>query len=66
VTIIDSLNKRILFLNHLADELGLENVHFYHGRAEDFAQDTLQAKSSATRLNACWRVRLWRLSNVKN
>ena len=39
VTIIDSLNKRILFLNHLADELGLENVHFYHGRAEDFAQD---------------------------
>ena len=31
--------KRILFLNHLADELGLENVHFYHGRAEDFAQD---------------------------
>ena len=39
VTIIDSLNKRILFLNHLADELGLENIHFYHGRAEDFAQD---------------------------
>ena len=39
VTIIDSLNKRILFLNHLADELGLEKVHFYHGRAEDFAQD---------------------------
>ena len=39
VTVIDSLNKRILFLNHLADELGLENVHFYHGRAEDFAQD---------------------------
>ena len=39
VTIIDSLNKRINFLNLLAQELGLENVHFYHGRAEDFAQD---------------------------
>ena len=39
VTIIDSLNKRINFLNLLADELGLEGVHFYHGRAEDFGQD---------------------------
>lgn len=39
VTIIDSLNKRINFLNLLAQELGLENVHFYHGRAEDFAHD---------------------------
>ncbi len=39
VTIIDSLNKRINFLNLLAEELGLSGVHFYHGRAEDFAQD---------------------------
>ena len=39
VTIIDSLNKRINFLQFLAEELGLEEVHFYHGRAEDFAQD---------------------------
>lgn len=39
VTIIDSLNKRINFLNLLADELGLDGVHFYHGRAEDFGQD---------------------------
>ena len=39
VTIIDSLNKRINFLNLLAQELELENVHFYHGRAEDFGQD---------------------------
>ena len=38
VTIIDSLNKRINFLDLLAQELELENVHFYHGRAEDFAQ----------------------------
>ena len=39
VTIIDSLNKRINFLHLLAEELGLSGVHFYHGRAEDFAQD---------------------------
>ena len=39
VAIIDSLNKRINFLNLLSKELGLTNVHFYHGRAEDFGQD---------------------------
>ena len=39
VTIIDSLNKRINFLQLLAEELDIEGVHFYHGRAEDFAQD---------------------------
>jgi 16S rRNA methyltransferase gidB len=38
VTIIDSLNKRINFLKLLAEKLGLDKVHFYHGRAEDFAQ----------------------------
>lgn len=38
VTIIDSLNKRINFLKLLAEELALDKVHFYHGRAEDFAQ----------------------------
>jgi 16S rRNA (guanine527-N7)-methyltransferase len=36
VTIVDSLNKRISFLNHLANELNLENVHFIHDRAETF------------------------------
>ena len=39
VTIIDSLTKRINFLHLLAEELDLDGVHFYHGRAEDFAQD---------------------------
>ena len=37
VTIIDSLNKRINFLQLLSQELDLDDVHFYHGRAEDFA-----------------------------
>ena len=30
VTIVDSLNKRIQFLNHLAAELGLTQVSFVH------------------------------------
>lgn len=36
VTIVDSLNKRISFLTHLANVLNLENVHFVHDRAETF------------------------------
>mgnify|MGYP006329977631 FL=1 len=39
VTIVDSLNKRITFLHHLADELKLENVSFVHARAEEFGQN---------------------------
>ncbi|MFD1928371.1 16S rRNA (guanine(527)-N(7))-methyltransferase RsmG [Sporosarcina siberiensis] len=39
VTIVDSLNKRISFLENLADQLKLENVHFVHARAEDFGQN---------------------------
>ena len=38
VTIVDSLNKRINFLDHLGNELKLENVHFIHDRAETFGQ----------------------------
>ncbi|GLX71554.1 16S rRNA (guanine(527)-N(7))-methyltransferase RsmG [Paenibacillus glycanilyticus] len=38
VVIVDSLNKRIQFLNHLVAELGLENVTCVHGRAEDIAR----------------------------
>ncbi|GIP40641.1 ribosomal RNA small subunit methyltransferase G [Paenibacillus sp. J31TS4] len=38
VTIVDSLNKRIQFLNHLSAELGLEEVEALHGRAEDLAR----------------------------
>lgn len=39
ITIIDSLNKRITFLNELSKQLDLSGVNFYHGRAEDFGQD---------------------------
>ena len=36
VTIVDSLNKRINFLQNLATQLKLENVRFIHDRAETF------------------------------
>lgn len=39
ITIIDSLNKRIKFLELLVDELGLNQVRALHGRAEDFGQN---------------------------
>ena len=35
---LDSLNKRIKFLNAVIDELGLDNIDTIHGRAEDFAK----------------------------
>lgn len=38
VTIVDSLNKRIIFLNELASQLNLDNVNFIHSRAEDFGR----------------------------
>ncbi|MFS0865534.1 16S rRNA (guanine(527)-N(7))-methyltransferase RsmG [Fredinandcohnia sp. 179-A 10B2 NHS] len=38
VSIVDSLQKRITFLNELSKELGLDNVMFYHDRAETFGQ----------------------------
>lgn len=39
VTLLDSLNKRINFLNTVIDTLELENVETIHGRAEDFAKN---------------------------
>lgn len=38
ITLLDSLNKRIKFLDTVIESLGLENVETIHGRAEDFAK----------------------------
>jgi 16S rRNA (guanine527-N7)-methyltransferase len=38
LAIVDSLQKRITFLQHLADELALTDVAFYHDRAETFGR----------------------------
>lgn len=36
--LMDSLNKRIRIIEEIAKEIGLQNVTFRHGRAEDLAQ----------------------------
>lgn len=36
--LLDSLNKRIKFLDTVVNELGLTNIELIHGRAEDFAK----------------------------
>lgn len=38
VTLLDSLNKRIHFLDSVIEALGLTNIDTVHGRAEDFAK----------------------------
>lgn len=45
VTLLDSLNKRIQFLDAVIAKLGLTDVETIHGRAEDFAKpDKLREK----------------------
>ena len=39
LSLSDSLQKRIRFLEELVESLGLEGVKFYHGRAEDLGHD---------------------------
>ena len=39
VTLLDSLNKRLVFLNEVKNKLNLRNVDIIHGRAEDIARD---------------------------
>ncbi len=38
ITLLDSLNKRIRFLNEVIQRLGLTDIEAIHGRAEDFAR----------------------------
>ncbi len=45
VTLLDSLNKRIKYLQTVCEELDLKQVEFLHGRAEDYAkQDDYREK----------------------
>lgn len=39
LTLVDSLNKRINFLNTVANEIGLENTVCIHGRAEELGNN---------------------------
>ena len=39
ITLVDSLNKRLIFLQEVVKELKLENVELIHARAEEFGQN---------------------------
>lgn len=41
ITLLDSLNKRITFLNEAISKLALDGIEAVHGRAEDFAKPSL-------------------------
>lgn len=38
--LVDSLNKRVKFLNHVIEELKLKKISAVHGRAEELARDS--------------------------
>lgn len=39
ITLVDSLNKRIVFLNEVIDKLNLKNIKAIHGRVEEVAKN---------------------------
>ena len=39
VTLVDSLNKRVIFLNEVIEKLGLEKIEAIHSRAEDYVKN---------------------------
>ncbi len=39
ITLVDSLNKRLIFLQEVINELNLKNVELVHARAEEFGQN---------------------------
>lgn len=39
IVLLDSLNKRIVWLQEVIDQLGLEGITAVHGRAEEYAKD---------------------------
>ena len=39
IVLVDSLNKRLLFLEEVIKELNLKNIEIVHSRAEDFGQN---------------------------
>lgn len=40
IVLLDSLNKRIKFLDHVIEELKLKGIRAIHGRAEDYARES--------------------------
>ena len=49
ITLVDSLQKRVNYLNEIVKELGLEDIHAIHSRGEDFKEtfDVVTARAVA-------------------
>ena len=47
-TLLDSLNKRIIFLQNVIDELNLKNIQAVHGRAEEYIREKREHYDIAT------------------
>lgn len=45
ITLVDSLNKRINFLNEVCNKINLKNTKTIHARAEEFGQNKVQRES---------------------
>lgn len=45
VTLLDSLNKRVKFLNEVITVLGLKDIEAVHGRAEDLAREDVSRET---------------------
>ena len=49
ITLVDSLQKRVNYLNEIVKELGLEDIHAIHSRGEDYKEtfDVVTARAVA-------------------
>ena len=45
ITLLDSLNKRVKFLNEVVETLQLDNITAVHGRAEDYGRDNVSRET---------------------
>lgn len=46
ITLLDSLGKRVKFLNEVINQLGLQDIEAIHGRAEDYAMASAALRES--------------------
>ncbi len=53
ITLLDSLGKRVKFLNEVINQLGLKDIEAIHGRAEDYAMPKALPSSLRETFDVC-------------
>lgn len=53
ITLLDSLGKRVKFLNEVIHQLGLQDIEAIHGRAEDYAMSSAMPASLRESFDVC-------------